>query len=74
VSKKNHRAKTFPAFFPLLAMDRIYTRGFSIGNVDVMTDSTWKSLSDHCAIVADVQLISASPEDTEAEDTERMPC
>ncbi len=60
---RNSMAKTFPALYPMFAMDRIYTRGFSIRNVDVMTGSDWKSLSDHCAIVADIQLNTISSED-----------
>lgn len=74
MDKRNSRAKTFPAFFPMLAMDRIYTRGFTVVNVDVMADSSWKSLSDHCAIVADVQLDSNFLEQIESKDVKKTPC
>jgi endonuclease/exonuclease/phosphatase family metal-dependent hydrolase len=74
LSDKSSMAKTFPAFLPMFPMDRIYTRGFSIEKVKVMTGPDWKSLSDHCAIVADVQLESTSIEDMDNQDAERSPC
>ncbi len=49
--------KSFPAWFPLLSMDRIYQRGFEIRNVDILHDTTWRSLSDHCPLVADLRLL-----------------
>ncbi len=47
-------AETFPAVFPFLPMDRIYTRGFSICSVEIMTHPRWRSLSDHCAIATEL--------------------
>ena len=55
----NHRgklAKTFPAFLPLLRMDRIYLRGFKVCNVEIMDNSSWRTISDHCAVVAELKL------------------
>ena len=49
-------ADTFPAMFPMLPMDRIYVRGFKICSADVMTHADWRSISDHCALTADLQL------------------
>lgn len=49
-------AKTFPAMLPCLPMDRIYTRGFSVGNVEVKTLRHWRRISDHCAMIADLVL------------------
>lgn len=49
-------ADTFPAMFPMLPMDRIYVRGFKVCNADVMTHKDWRSISDHCALTADLQL------------------
>jgi endonuclease/exonuclease/phosphatase family metal-dependent hydrolase len=54
-------AKTFPAVFPILAMDRIYLRGFSINHVELMTQPAWRDISDHCAVVADLTLLSSPP-------------
>ncbi len=51
-------AKTFPAMFPLLPMDRIYARGFEIKGVELMSQRSWRDISDHCALVADLTLKS----------------
>ena len=53
---RNRVAATFPAMTPLLPMDRIYVRGFDIGNVDVLTSKPWRQLSDHCALTAELTL------------------
>ncbi len=52
-------ASTFPAFYPLLPMDRIYLRGFTINHCSSIAGEHWRKFSDHCALVADVELISA---------------
>lgn len=51
-------ADTFPAMFPMLSMDRIYVRGFKVCSANVMTHTDWRSISDHCALTADLQLNS----------------
>tara|TARA_B110000444_G_scaffold241322_1_gene257603 strand:- start:3925 stop:4380 length:456 start_codon:yes stop_codon:yes gene_type:complete len=56
-------ADTFPAMFPMLSMDRIYVRGFKVCSADVMSRTDWRSISDHCALIADLQL-SQDKEDT----------
>ena len=53
---RNRVANTFPAMMPLLPMDRIYLRGFSVNNIEVMAHSSWRQLSDHCAVIADISL------------------
>ena len=55
-SRHQRLAKTFPALLPCLPMDRIYSRGFTVTAVDVMTHKSWRSISDHCAILADLEL------------------
>ncbi len=40
-------AKSFPARLPMLHLDRIYTRGFSVEVAEVLTDARWIGLSDH---------------------------
>lgn len=40
-------AKSFPARLPMLHLDRIYTRGFSVEVAEVLTDAHWIGLSDH---------------------------
>ena len=56
---QNKLAITFPAMFPMLSMDRIYLRGFDVNGVEVMTSSSWRSLSDHCAVIANISLTDA---------------
>ena len=47
---------TYPAFFPLLPMDRIYLRGFTVHRHEVLADSSWRRLSDHCAMICELSL------------------
>jgi len=49
-------ARTFPAAMPVLALDRIYVRGFQVGGAQVMRGALWAKLSDHAPIVADLTL------------------
>lgn len=51
-------AKTFPAWRPLLKLDRIYSRGFEISEAECMTHKSWKILSDHIGL--NVKLIPGS--------------
>ena len=43
-------ARSFPARFPMLRLDRIYVRGFNVVNSDVHFGSEWRRLSDHAAL------------------------
>ena len=47
---------TFSAKMPMLPMDRIYLRGFTVKNIDVLSDYSWQQLSDHCAVFAEINL------------------
>ena len=49
-------ARTFPAFFPILRLDRIYVRGIKIDNARVLTGAPWSQLSDHLALYAEFEL------------------
>lgn len=55
-SRHRKMAKTFPAMLPCLPMDRIYCRGFTVSAIEVMTHPTWRQISDHCAVIADLEL------------------
>jgi len=57
---RGHVANTFPAMFPALPMDRIYVRGFKVSSANVMTSREWRSISDHCALTADISLCGGS--------------
>ncbi len=45
-------ARTFPAAFPWLRLDRIYVRGFKVESAQVMHGTAWAQLSDHAPLVA----------------------
>ncbi len=53
-------ADTFPALFPMLSMDRIYVRGFQVRSAEVMTHTDWRTISDHCALTAELRLTEAT--------------
>jgi endonuclease/exonuclease/phosphatase family metal-dependent hydrolase len=46
-------ARTFPAWFPVLPLDRIYFRDLKLVNLDVQDRHHWRMLSDHQAILAE---------------------
>jgi endonuclease/exonuclease/phosphatase family metal-dependent hydrolase len=48
-------ARTFPSFFPLLRLDRIYVKGFHIVEARVQRGAPWSLLSDHLALGAVVR-------------------
>lgn len=56
LSSMGKHAKTFPAWFPMLPLDRIYFRDLKLVNVDVQDHSHWRKLSDHQALVAEFQV------------------
>jgi endonuclease/exonuclease/phosphatase family metal-dependent hydrolase len=43
-------AKTFPAQYPILSLDRMYVRNINPEIVKVYNDYEWKSISDHAAM------------------------
>jgi len=48
-------ARTFPSLLPVLRLDRIYVRGFSIVEAAVQRGAPWSLLSDHLALGAVVK-------------------
>jgi endonuclease/exonuclease/phosphatase family metal-dependent hydrolase len=46
---------TFPSWHPFLPLDRVYTRGFNTLSHRVLKDGVWKRLSDHAAVVVDLE-------------------
>lgn len=47
-------ARTFPAWSPLLKLDRIYSRGMQVKNAERLMNSSWRKISDHIAIMVEV--------------------
>jgi len=51
-------ARTFPAWLPTLKLDRIYSRGLEVRSAEVLTGTSWSSLSDHAALYAELDFKS----------------
>lgn len=49
-------ARTFPAAMPWLRLDRIYLRGFTVVDAQVLQGAAWAKLSDHAPIIATLRL------------------
>jgi len=49
-------ARTFPAVLPMLRLDRVYVRGFTVESAQVLYGGQWAKLSDHAPIVATLRL------------------
>jgi endonuclease/exonuclease/phosphatase family metal-dependent hydrolase len=45
-------ARSFPAGFPMLRLDRIYVRGFSVYHAEVHHGHPWSRISDHAMLTA----------------------
>src|SRR3989338_8933866 len=50
-------ARSYPAALPLLCLDRIYVRGFSVLQSEVHAGGNWQRLSDHAALSARLKSI-----------------
>lgn len=50
-----HHAKSFPAWFPFLSLDRIYVRGLVSLDAICFTRPPWSKLSDHGALLTTVE-------------------
>ncbi len=57
IQVKGKLAKSFPVFWPLLNLDRIYLRGFNALHAEVLHHKPWSRLSDHAALISEVELI-----------------
>ena len=49
-------ARTFPAWAPMLPMDRIYSRGLTAVNAERLAGAPWSKLSDHAPLLARFEL------------------
>lgn len=53
---QGQHAPTFPTKYPLLKLDRIYARGFSALEGEVLSGSPWSMLSDHAPLYSKLVL------------------
>jgi len=56
ITANGHAARTFPARWPLLALDRIYLRNATVSQPLVLPRRPWSHLSDHLPVAAQIQL------------------
>ena len=56
VHARGHAARTFPARWPMLALDRIYVRNAEGHAPVVLPRMPWSHLSDHAPLVAEISL------------------
>ena len=56
VTAYGESAKTFPAVFPMLSLDRIYVRNARVHSPVVLPRRPWSHLSDHAPLVAEIAL------------------
>jgi endonuclease/exonuclease/phosphatase family metal-dependent hydrolase len=50
------RVPTYPSLIPVLALDRVYTRGLTCQSMMVPKGGTWARLSDHLPLVVELDL------------------
>lgn len=46
-------ASTFPSFFPMVKLDRLYFRGLEVRLAEALKEKPWSQLSDHLPILAE---------------------
>lgn len=51
-------AKTFPSWYPILPMDRIYYRGLTLKSCHCLSSEPWNRLSDHLPVYAEFMMNS----------------
>ena len=55
VAQSRRAPRTYPSILPLLRLDRIYVRGFSVAGSRVHRGKPWSMLSDHLAVSAELE-------------------
>lgn len=54
--KTGVHARSFPSWLPMLQLDRIYCRGFTIQKAKLLAGAPWNRLSDHLALYAELEI------------------
>ncbi|GIL18656.1 MAG: endonuclease/exonuclease/phosphatase [Oligoflexia bacterium] len=49
-------AQTFPSFFPVLRLDRLYYKHLTVSFTTTLTEEPWSNLSDHLPILAEFEI------------------
>ncbi len=56
VNQYQKHAKSFPARWPLLCLDRVYVRNATTQNAQVLVQQPWSHLSDHAPLAVEIHL------------------
>jgi len=51
--------RSFPSAIPMLQLDRIYQRGFTVHKAELLRGAPWRHLSDHCPLLTDLERVPA---------------
>lgn len=52
----SYHAKSFPSYFPMVSLDRIYFRKLRLLNCTTLTNQPWSQLSDHLPLLAEMEI------------------
>ncbi|MFM7786274.1 MAG: endonuclease/exonuclease/phosphatase family protein, partial [Gammaproteobacteria bacterium] len=63
VALEGRHARSYPIWFPMLAMDRIYYRGLEPLGATVLSGGGWRELSDHAGLLGEFRLPARSTDD-----------
>ena len=58
VISNGDKGKTFPSFFPVLSVDKIFYLNLKCEKYSVLKDLSWKKLSDHLPVYAELRIES----------------
>jgi endonuclease/exonuclease/phosphatase family metal-dependent hydrolase len=50
-------ARSFPARLPLLTLDRLYVRGITVRNSQILRSGRYKKLSDHAPLMTELEIV-----------------
>lgn len=53
--QKKHSTRSFPSNLPILALDHIFVRGFTVENIHALSGTPWSGISDHAPLLATLQ-------------------
>ncbi len=54
---KGRYARSYPSFFPLLSLDRVFYQNLKVLNAQVLKHGHWKKLSDHLPLEVDFEIL-----------------
>lgn len=58
VAVHGESARSFPSLRPVMRLDRVYVRGVRVDDAKVLKGAPWNKLSDHLALVVDLDVAS----------------